>query len=101
MVISFFGHSDFQETNEAELKISTLLEKLVGDTPVQIYLGGYGAFDSFAYRYCKKYKSKHPNTSLIFITPYITPEYQNIHIAQFWRCLRCLYLRGQAWKNNL
>ena len=90
MIISFFGHSDFRETNEVELKISALLEKLVGDVPVQIYLGGYGAFDSFAYRCCKKYKSKHPNTSLIFITPYITPEYQKNHLQAISKSYDCI-----------
>ena len=45
-----------------------------------MYLGGYGDFDRFAYECCKKYKEKHPNTSLVFITPYMTVEYQRNHL---------------------
>ena len=76
MLISFFGHSNFIKTEAYEEKILSLLEEKVGDAPADFYLGGYGDFDCFAFECCKKYKSKHPSVSLIFITPYITEEYQ-------------------------
>lgn len=41
-----------------------------------MYLGGYGDFDGFAYDCCKKYKATHPKVSLLFITPYMSMEYQ-------------------------
>ncbi|MBQ9117071.1 MAG: hypothetical protein IJY04_08595 [Clostridia bacterium] len=53
-----------------------LLEKTVGSQYAEMYLGGYGDFDSFAYNCCKKYKQTHPDTLLVFVTPYITVEYQ-------------------------
>ncbi len=46
-----------------------------------MYLGGYGKFDEFAYGCCKKYKAEHPNISLVFVTPYMTVEYQHHHLA--------------------
>lgn len=81
MVITFCGHSRFQKTEEYEQKLLTLLEKIVGEQPADMYLGGYGEFDAFAYDCCKKYKQTHPNVALIFITPYLTEEYQKNHLC--------------------
>ena len=80
MIITFCGHSDFKASEEYERKILNFLCKNVGNSPAQIYLGEYGNFDKFAYRCCKKYKETHPNILLIFVTPYITVEYQKNHI---------------------
>ena len=76
MIITFFGHSNFSKSSEYEQKILDTLEQTVGDEPSEAYLGGYGDFDELAYDCCKKYKADHPNFSLIFVTPYITEEYQ-------------------------
>ena len=76
MIITFFGHSHFRGTAEHKEKIFAFLEKNVGECCVSFYLGGYGEFDEFAYECCKQYKEKHKHVSLIFITPYITVEYQ-------------------------
>ena len=80
MVVTFFGHSQFPKTSEYEKKILEHLEKELGDSPVDFYLGDYGDFDALAYECCKKYKEKHESASLIFITPYITEEYQKNHL---------------------
>ena len=80
MIITFCGHSQFTRTEEYEQKILAFLEEKVGDTPADFYLGGYGSFDAFAYDCCKKYKATHPDVSLIFITPYMTVEYQKNHL---------------------
>ena len=87
MIITFFGHSDFIGTKEYEEKLLPFLEKNVGDAPVQMYLGGYGGFDEFAYSCCKRYKENHPKASLVFVTPYITLEYQKKHLER----LKSLY----------
>ncbi len=76
MIISFCGHSSFQRNKEYENKILAIFDNIVGDKPVDMFLGGYGGFDSFAYDCCKKYKEKHPNVNLVFVTPYFTIEYQ-------------------------
>ena len=76
MIISFCGHADFSQSKEYEQKILDFLEEKVGEQCADMYLGGYGNFDNFAYECCKKYKSTHRNISLVFITPYITINYQ-------------------------
>ena len=80
MIISFFGHSNFQKTKEYEEKILAILHDKVNSAAVDFYLGGYGAFDDFAYECCKKYKETHPYVTLTFVTPYITLDYQKNHL---------------------
>ena len=45
-----------------------------------MYLGDYGEFDGFAYDCCKKFKETHPTVSLVFVTPYLTVQYQKNHL---------------------
>lgn len=80
MIITFCGHAQFIKTEESETKILDFLEDRVGDSRAEVYLGGYGSFDDFAYDCCKKYKQTHPKMSLVFITPYMTMEYQKSHL---------------------
>lgn len=82
MIISFCGHARFVATEEYQCKILSFLEEKVGDGSADFYLGGYGDFDRFAYVCCKKYKESHPKVSLIFITPYMTVEYQRNHLEE-------------------
>lgn len=81
MIITFCGHADFQRTTEYEQRLLTFLEENVGDLPADMYLGGYGNFDAFAYDCCKRYQKTHSNISIYLITPYITPQYQKNHLA--------------------
>ncbi len=81
MVITFCGHADFQKNKEYEKRVLEILEQEVEDRPAQIYLGGFGNFDEFAYSCCKIYKENHPNISLVFVTPYITVEYQKNRLS--------------------
>ena len=80
MIVAFCGHAQFSKSEKYEKKLLAFLEEKVGDQPADMYLGGYGDFDSFAYDCCKKYKVTHPNISLIFVTPYLTIEYQKNHL---------------------
>lgn len=80
MTITFCGHSQFPRSEECEKKILELLEEIVGESKADMYLGDYGDFDELAYKCCKKYKESHPNISLIFITPYMTVDYQRNHL---------------------
>ncbi len=81
MIITFCGHSDFKTTEEYTQKLLTLLEQRIGDTPAELFLGGYGNFDSFAFECAKKYKEAHPSVSLIFVTPYMTLDYQRTRLV--------------------
>ena len=80
MVVTFFGHSDFQATEEYKQRLLAFLEENIGDSAADMYLGGYGNFDAFAYECCKRYQKTHPNVSIYLITPYITPQYQEKHL---------------------
>ena len=80
MIISFFGHSKFYESFEYIESVMNFFEAVIGDREVIFYLGGYGDFDEFAYVCCKRYKEAHPNAVLVFVTPYMTLEYQNNHL---------------------
>ena len=76
MIVTFCGHREFLKTAEHEQKILAFLQEKVGNQPADMYLGGYGGFDNFAYDCCKKYQTTHPQISLVFVTPYLTVEYQ-------------------------
>ena len=80
MIVTFCGHAQFSKSEEYEQQILAFLEEKVGNQPADMYLGGYGSFDSFAYDCCKKYKETHPNVSLVFVTPYLTIDYQKNHL---------------------
>ncbi len=80
MIIAFCGHRDFSKTEEYERKIIAFFEEKIGDKTAEMYLGGYGGFDEFAYECCNKYKRSHPNIRIVFVTPYMTLEYQRNHL---------------------
>ena len=80
MIITFTGHADFVGTKKLEEKILAFLEETVGNSTAELFLGGYGGFDQFAFECCKKYKENHRNISLVLVTPYITIEYQRNHL---------------------
>lgn len=75
MIVTFCGHSQFMEDVLWEEILLNVLNEKVGERNAEIYLGGYGGFDTFAYKCCKKYKSTHPNIILIFVTPYLSDQY--------------------------
>ncbi len=75
-IFTFCGHSSINfDVEEMESKILNLLESELNGTPVQFLLGGYGQFDGFALRCCKKYKTLHPEATLTFVTPYLDDDY--------------------------
>ena len=80
MIITFCGHSQFKRTESLERRVLEFLENKIGNEAADIYVGEYGDFDRFAYDCCKKYKHTHKNISLIFVTPYMTEEYQKNHL---------------------
>ncbi len=75
MVISFCGHSDFYESDNIKIKLLKILEKEVGDSPADFYLGGYGGFDNYAKNVCKQFQKTHSLCKLYFITPYRSQKY--------------------------
>ena len=82
MIITFFGHASFIENEKYEQKVLDFLEERIGDRVAYAYLGKHGKFDDFAYECCRKYKVKHPNLSLVYVTPYMTLEFQKKHLSE-------------------
>lgn len=80
MILTFCGHSRFHKGQEYEKQLYKILENTIGEAPADIYLGGYGNFDSFAYQCAKKYKSSHPDVKLVFVSPYYDVEYQRNYL---------------------
>ena len=76
MIVTFCGHSDFEKNDNFESMVLKILEENTKNKNVEFYLGGYGAFDSFAYDCCKKFQKLHPNSTLIYISPYLTVKHQ-------------------------
>ena len=81
MIITFFGHSNFIANKLLEQKLLNTLDQLVGNSKVDFYLGCYGGFDSLALSCCSKYKAVHPQAKLIFVTPYLDPQYSKLRSA--------------------
>ena len=81
MIVTFCGHSTFVKTPEIEKQLLSILESQVGDEPADLFLGGYGSFDSFARECCRNYQTEHPKAKLVLITPYMTIEHQKNHLA--------------------
>ena len=76
MIVTFCGHAQYIATKEDKQRLLTKLEEVIGDAPAEFYLGGYGAFDAFAYACAKAYQKKHPKAKLVLVTPYMTLDYQ-------------------------
>lgn len=70
MIVTFCGHSDFCGNGIYREKIIKLLEEYIKGG-ADIYLGGYGGFDSFALGCCMDYKATHSGTRLWLVTPYL------------------------------
>ena len=87
MIVTFCGHAQYIASKEDEQKMMALLTSLVGDLPADLFFGGYGSFDSFALHCGKRYQESHPNVKLIFVTPYLTANYQKNHL----NCQKDLY----------
>ncbi len=71
MIVTFCGHKNFRATADYENRLLDVLHERVGNQSVDMYLGEYGGFDHFAYACCRKYKETHPNTNLVWVTPYL------------------------------
>lgn len=76
MIITFCGHSDYQSRVEDEQRIYAFLEETAGNEPLELYLGGYGAFDTFALRCGENYRKFHSDVKLILVTQYLDPNHR-------------------------
>ena len=79
MIISFFGHSNFQKHLELSEKLLNIFEENVNREDVSFYLGGYGAFDEFARIIAKQFQKEHKNSILFFVSPCLNERYIEMH----------------------
>lgn len=92
MIITFCGHRDFVATPTLEERLLSILEDTIGESDAELYLGGYGCFDTFAFRCGRIYKQLHPQVALVYVTPYITtPSAKKAEAAQGNRYDQILY----------
>ena len=73
MIITFCEHGDFRATPDLEDRLLSVLEREIGDSAAELFLGGYGNFDAFALRCARIYQHTHPNVSLVY-SPYMVTD---------------------------
>jgi hypothetical protein len=79
MIITFCGHKDISDRQFILRKlIETLESYFKGQLPITFYCGGYGDFDNVTSEAIDILKKKYTEVKAekIFVTPYITPAYQ-------------------------
>lgn len=79
MIVTFCGHADANTHCVDIAKLNSIFDNLPTDSEIVLYLGGYGKFDAFAYKYCKAYQQINSNVKLIFVTPYLNEKYLKRH----------------------
>ena len=82
MIITFCGHRDFNK-GEKDYKLYELLCEIIKGESVEFYVGGYGAFDSYALSNAIEYKKNYGNAKICFITPYLNTTFsKNQHFKR-------------------
>lgn len=80
MIITFVGHSHLEKTDEILSGIKKCIidniEAVEKEERIFFYCGGYGDFDEICRNVCCELKKEFKNSETVFITPYITLEYQ-------------------------
>lgn len=75
MIVTFCGHAKYYGGDEVRENLINILEREVGNTQADFYLGGYGGFDGTARNACRLFQKKHPHCRLYFISPYQQESY--------------------------
>ena len=88
MTITFCGHADFCGNSGFEEAIASILRE---KKPDGVFIGGYGAFDRFAYNCAKKYKkTEAPLLRIYFVTPYLDVNHKK-GLSDFFECDEIIY----------
>ncbi len=70
MVLSFFGNRDFFEFQIDRKKLINLINNIIKEEKVDVYLGLQGNFDSFALSVCREMKLTNDKIKIYFVPPY-------------------------------
>ena len=77
MIITFFGHSHFNQHEEHYEQIKRIiLTNMKENEKTIFYCGGYGEFDQLCAKICCTIKSERKNCEIVYVTPYITESHQ-------------------------
>ena len=77
----FFGHRTINETKELEKKLTMIIESLIMEKQVDIFLfGSKSQFNSLCLKIVTELKEKYPHIKRVYVRaeyPYISEEYKN------------------------
>lgn len=76
MIVTFCGHSQISQNEEVEKWLYAITKKLIEKEASTFYLGGYGAFDSFAASVLRVQKKWHPHIELVLVLAYLNTRKQ-------------------------
>ena len=71
MFVAFFGHSSYVPQEADKKSVMEILEKKAEGVALEFLLGENGGFDDFAFECAVEFKSRYPESKLIFVTPYL------------------------------
>ncbi len=83
----FFGHRTISETEELKSKLIEIIEKLIVDKQVDVFLfGSKSQFDSLCLELVTDIKEKYPHIKRIYVRaefPYISERYKNYLLRSY------------------
>ena len=86
-ICCFFGHRMINETEDLKLKLYELIEKLIVDENVDIFLfGSKSRFNSLCLELVTKIKEKYPHIKRIYVRaeyPYISDDYKKYLLESY------------------
>ena len=83
----FFGHRTINETEELKSKLADIIEKLIVDEEVSIFLfGSKSYFNSLCLKIVTEIKEKYPHIKRIYVRaeyPYISEQYKKFLLENY------------------
>ena len=83
----FFGHKTINETKELKAKLIEIIEKLITDEKVDIFLfGSKSRFNSLCFEVVTEIKEKYPHIKRVYVRaeyPYISEHYKNYLLENY------------------
>ena len=84
MIVAFCGHAGFLKTEECAQRLLALLNKIVGDQPAEMYLGGYGNYPEIEdkpKKYAITYRNRYMMEQADFVIAYVSHNFGGAYAA--------------------
>ncbi|WP_409967222.1 hypothetical protein RFF05_11445 [Bengtsoniella intestinalis] len=78
MLVTFCGHSRVAHAKEVETWLTEVVGDLINEGATHFYLGGYGDFDSMAFKVVRSFKKTHPNIETTYVKAYLDRDPWNV-----------------------